>query len=157
MLSQVSDKTKPFAQLKQPVNRKPLQKEELRNKRANVATSTITKQTRNRGRREGINRPPPTNSERVSVELSRARKFKLKVHQRSERRLSNIHLGCVSASSSAGPSVCAQRTHTLGRFTDKQQKAVVFPDTVQTTENYTGRSSAALVSLFSWLRKKETD
>lgn len=59
MLSQVSDKTKPFAQLKQPVNRKPLQKEELRNKRANAATSTITKQTRNRGRREGINRPPP--------------------------------------------------------------------------------------------------
>lgn len=162
MLSQVSDKTKPFAQLKQPVNRKPLQKEELRNKRANAATSTITKQTRNRGRREGINRapPPPTNSERVSEELSRARKFKLKVHQRSERRR---RVGTAISTSAVCPRahqqgrVCVHSAHTVGRFTDKQQKAVVFPDTVQTTENYTGRSSAALVSLFSWLRKKETD
>lgn len=107
MLSQVSDKTKPFAQLKQPVNRKPLQKEELRNKRANVATSTITKQTRNRGRREGINRPPPTNSERVSVELSRARKFKLKVHQRSERRR---RVGTAISTSAVCP-----RAHQQGR------------------------------------------
>lgn len=150
MLSQVSDKTKPFAQLKQPANRKPLQKEELQNKRANAATSTITKQTRNRGRREGINRPPPPRP--TASESPWSSHGLVNSSSRSTRGAS---AGGVSAQQYP-PRVCVHSAHTLGRFTDKQQKAVVFPDTVQTTENYTGRSSAALVSLFSWLRKKET-
>ena len=113
VLSQVSDKTKPFTQLKQPVHRKTATKggtAKQKGQRSHLGYHKRDEEPRKeRGGREGI-KPSPTNSERVSEELSQARKFKLKVHRRSECRR---HVSTAISTSAVCPRAHQHRhTHT---------------------------------------------
>lgn len=158
--SQVSDKTKLFTQLKWRANLKTPQNEELQNKRAALPRWHLNNRYTQRdeelqvesGGPEGVN-APQSKCERVSEELSQARKFKLKV-QGSE---CSQHVStAISTSAVCVHKLISRATSAIASsFTDKQQQAVV--DRGQTTENCTEKGNKALASLLSWLRKGQLD